>query len=84
VRFGGLLKAEQGFTSVASVSVAAGQEAGFGDPHTVFILPYLHLLEWNNHPANSNMTGSRRKMTVQFLAYSIRGDSPHRFTVVTM
>src|SRR4030095_10543089 len=35
--FGGLLKAEQGLASVASVSVAAGQEAGFGDPHTVFI-----------------------------------------------
>ena len=35
---GGLLKAEQGFASVASVSVAAGQEGGFGDPHTVLIL----------------------------------------------
>ena len=39
MRLGGLLKAEQGFASVASVSMAAGQEAGFGDPHTVFILP---------------------------------------------
>ena len=39
VRLGGLLKAEQGFASVASVSVAAGQQGGFGDPHTVFILP---------------------------------------------
>ena len=39
MRLGGLLKAEQGFASVASMSVAAGQEAGFGDPHTVFILP---------------------------------------------
>ena len=39
MRLGGLLKAEQGFASVASVSVAAGQQGGFGDPHTVFILP---------------------------------------------
>jgi hypothetical protein len=39
MRLGGLLKAEQGFASVASMSVAAGQETGFGDPHTVFILP---------------------------------------------
>jgi len=39
MRLGGLLKAEQGFASVASMSVAARQEGGFGDPHTVFILP---------------------------------------------
>ena len=39
MRLGGLLKAEQGFASVASMSVAAGQEGRFGDPHTVFILP---------------------------------------------
>ena len=84
MRLGGLLKAEQGFASVPSVSVAAGQEARFGDPHTVFILPQLHLLKWNNHPASTNTTGSRRKVTVQFLAYSIRGDSPHRFNVSTI
>jgi hypothetical protein len=36
---GGLFKAEQGFASVPPVSMAAAQEAGFGDPHTVFILP---------------------------------------------
>src|SRR6266478_449552 len=39
MRVGGLWKAEQGFAAVASVSVAAGQEARFGDRHTVFILP---------------------------------------------
>jgi hypothetical protein len=39
MRLGGLLKAEQCFASVASMSVAAGQEGRFGDPHTVFILP---------------------------------------------
>jgi hypothetical protein len=61
VRLGGWLKAEQGFGSVAPVSVAAGQEVGFGDPRTVFT------------------TVRRRKVTVRFFTYSIRGDSLHRF-----
>jgi hypothetical protein len=65
MRLGGLLKPEQGLASVAPVSVAAGQEARFGDPHTVFILPDLHLLQWNNHPANANTMRSGRKATVQ-------------------
>ena len=41
--FGGLLKAEKGFAPVASVSMTAGQEAGFGNPHAVFIPSESHL-----------------------------------------
>jgi hypothetical protein len=42
VRFGGLLKTQSCFTAVASVRVTAGQQCGFGNPYTVFILPELH------------------------------------------
>lgn len=46
---GGLLKAERGFTPVASVGVTARQEWRFGDPHAVCILADLHFREWNDH-----------------------------------
>lgn len=49
--FGGLLKAERGFTPVASVRMAARQQRRFGNPHAVFILPELHFREWNDHNA---------------------------------
>lgn len=49
VRLGGLLKAEHGFTAVAPVCVAAGQQAGFGDPHAVFILSEMNFRERNDH-----------------------------------
>lgn len=48
---GGLLKAERRLTPVASVRMAAGQEAGFGNPHAVFVPAELHFREWNDHSA---------------------------------
>jgi hypothetical protein len=49
VGFGGLLKAEHGFTPVASMRVAAGKQAGFGDPHAILIVAELNFREWNDH-----------------------------------
>jgi len=51
MRFCRLLKAKGGFAAVASVRVAAGQQAGFGDPHAVFVLTELHFRKWNDHNA---------------------------------
>lgn len=48
---GGLLKAERGFTPVASVGVTTRQEWRLGNPHAVFILADLHFREWNDHGA---------------------------------
>jgi hypothetical protein len=47
--FGGLLKAEGGFTPVATMRVAAGEQAGFGDPHAILIAAELNSREWNDH-----------------------------------
>lgn len=47
--FGGLLEPEESFAPIASVRVTAGQQAGFGNPYTVFIPAELHLREWNDH-----------------------------------
>ena len=49
MRFGSLLKAKRGFTPVAPVRVAAGEQRRFGNPHAVFILTELHFRERNNH-----------------------------------
>ena len=49
--FGGLLKAEGGFATVASVGVATGQGRRFGNPHAVLILTDLHFRERNDHGA---------------------------------
>jgi len=46
---GGLLKTERGFTPVATMRVAARQEAGFGDPHAILIAAELNFREWDNH-----------------------------------
>ncbi len=53
VRLGGLLKVKKGFAPVASVRVAAGQQAGFGDPDAVFIPSNLHLRKRNDHNAET-------------------------------
>ena len=49
MRLGRLLKTKRGLAAVASMSMAAGQEAGLGNPHAVFILTELHFRERNNH-----------------------------------
>ena len=49
MRLGSLLEAERGFAPVASVRVAAGQEAGFGNPYAVFVSAELHFGERNDH-----------------------------------
>lgn len=65
VRLGRLLKAQGGFPAVASLRVAAGQEAGFGDPDPIFILPELHFGKWNDHDGatlSRPVTGVKRSL----------------------
>ncbi len=50
---GRLLKAKDGFSTIASVRVAAWKQWRLGDPHTVFIAPEPHLCEWDNHSAEA-------------------------------
>ena len=51
--FRGLLKAEQRLAPVASVRVATGQQAGFGNPHAIFIPSKSHFCERNDHRAKT-------------------------------
>ena len=46
---GSLLKTKNRLAPVASMRVAAGQQAGLGDPHAILIAPELHLRERNDH-----------------------------------
>ena len=46
---GSLLESKGGLATVAPVRMAAGQQDGFRNPHTVFILTDLHFREWNDH-----------------------------------
>src|SRR5437870_134212 len=50
VSFGCFLKAENRLAPVSSVRVTAGQEAGFGNPHPIFIAARLNLSNWDYHP----------------------------------
>ena len=47
--FSGLLKAEKRLAAVASMRMAAGKEAGFGNPHAVCIQAKLDFRDRNNH-----------------------------------
>ena len=49
VRLGGLLESKGGLATVAPVRVAAGQQGGFGNPDSIFILTELHFRKWNDH-----------------------------------
>ncbi len=49
MRLGSLLESQSGLATVAPVSMATGQQGGFGNPHAVFILSKLHFREWNDH-----------------------------------
>lgn len=68
VGFGGLLKAKRGLATVASVRVAAGQQAGPGNPHSVFIPAKSHFREWNNHGA-AILTGPASGVKRAFVAW---------------
>ena len=48
-----LLKTQQGFAPVASVRVAAGQQAGFGNPYAIFIPSNSHFCQRNDHLAKT-------------------------------
>ena len=52
MRLRGLLKTKHGFAPVTSVSMAAGQERRFRNPHAIFVLTELHFREWNDHNTN--------------------------------
>jgi hypothetical protein len=49
VGLGRLLEAQGGFAAVASLRVATGEEAGFGNPDAVLVLTELHFRKWNDH-----------------------------------
>lgn len=51
VGLGRLLEAQGSFAPVASVRMTTGQEAGFGNPDTIFILSKLHFRKRNDHNA---------------------------------
>ena len=53
VGLGSLLKIENGFASVASVSMTAGQQMGFGNPQAVFVAPRLDFRNGNYHVAKT-------------------------------
>ena len=50
---GGLLEPEQRFAPVVSMRVTARQQAGFGNPHAVFVLTEPHFRKRNNHRAET-------------------------------
>ncbi len=47
--FGRLLKTQNRLAPVASMCVATGQQAGFGNPHAVFVAPRLDFGNGNDH-----------------------------------
>jgi hypothetical protein len=47
--FGSFLKPKDGFTTIFALGMAAGQQSGFRNPHTVFILSHLNPRDWNDH-----------------------------------
>ena len=49
MRFGRLLKTQDGFTSVTPMRVAARKQVGFGNPNPVFVLARLNLRDRNDH-----------------------------------
>jgi len=53
MRLGRFLETQHGLATVAPVRVAAGQEAGFGDPHAVLVPAELHVRAWHDHDARS-------------------------------
>lgn len=53
MRFGGLLKAQDGFTAVASVRVTAGEQFAFRDEEAVLIAPDFDLGNGNDHACDS-------------------------------
>ena len=53
VGFGRLLKTQNRLAPVASVCVAARKQAGFGNPHAVFVAPHLNLRYGNDHCAST-------------------------------
>jgi hypothetical protein len=53
VGFGRLLKTQNRLAPVASVRVAARKQAGFGNPHAVFVTPRLDFRNGNNHIART-------------------------------
>ena len=49
MRLGRLLKAQRGFSAIATVSVAAGKKLGLGNPHVVFVLTQLDFRARHDH-----------------------------------
>jgi len=49
VSFSGFLKPQNRFAAIFAMCVAAGQQSGFGNPDTVFILAHLNSRERNKH-----------------------------------
>ncbi len=47
--FGGFLKPQNCFTAIFAMCVATGQQFGFRNPDTVFVVTHLNLREWNEH-----------------------------------
>jgi hypothetical protein len=53
VGFGRLLKTQDRLAPVASVCVAARKNAGFGNPHAIFVTPCLDFRNGNDHIART-------------------------------
>jgi hypothetical protein len=58
MRLGRQLKTQNRFTAIAAMRVAARQQAGFGNPYSVLVLPRLDFRDRNDHSPGTIPVGS--------------------------